>query len=379
MRYTVAATARQRCPAPAAIAAVRGVGHRHRPEWTLTTQLGEEELDLGDAALGVGRRLVGDEVALVLVAVELRTLFPLAQVLDRERMDAELRAGARIVPAARLGEAAPTAACPVRRDQPVELVDPIGRELLDAAVALAGQDGDRVQLGVGHGEQSVDRGTARHRAGTPKCARIRYHVIAATEIPMGWLPEPVERLLEVALVGELTVVGRNGRPITHPLIPLYHDGRDLPPLVDPVQQEARAHQARWTRLARHHRSGRDEGQPRPRHDPGHRADHRRRPALGLGAADPRPVAAEGAGDRRLPQGARRAARSSSSARSSRSRPSAACTGTADGPMRRPSRPGARAGGRLMAARRRRRRDRAPARARTRPATFERLASIRTWS
>lgn len=38
---------------------------------------------------------------------------------------------------------------------------------------------------------------------------------------MGWLPEPVERLLEVALVGELTVIGRNGRPITHPLIPLY--------------------------------------------------------------------------------------------------------------------------------------------------------------
>lgn len=43
---------------------------------------------------------------------------------------------------------------------------------------------------------------------------------------MGWLPEPVERLLDVALVGELTVVGRNGRPITHPLIPLY-DGEHL--------------------------------------------------------------------------------------------------------------------------------------------------------
>ena len=42
---------------------------------------------------------------------------------------------------------------------------------------------------------------------------------------MGWLPAPVERLLEVALVAELTVVGRNRRPITHPLIPLYHDGR----------------------------------------------------------------------------------------------------------------------------------------------------------
>jgi Pyridoxamine 5'-phosphate oxidase len=42
---------------------------------------------------------------------------------------------------------------------------------------------------------------------------------------MGWLPDPVERLLDVALVGELTVIGRNGRPITHPLIPLYHDGK----------------------------------------------------------------------------------------------------------------------------------------------------------
>jgi len=43
---------------------------------------------------------------------------------------------------------------------------------------------------------------------------------------MGWLPEPVEHLLEVALVGELTVIGRNGRPIAHPLIPLY-DGTQI--------------------------------------------------------------------------------------------------------------------------------------------------------
>jgi general stress protein 26 len=42
---------------------------------------------------------------------------------------------------------------------------------------------------------------------------------------MRWLPEPVERLLEAALVGELTVVGPDRRPITHPLIPLYLDGR----------------------------------------------------------------------------------------------------------------------------------------------------------
>ena len=43
---------------------------------------------------------------------------------------------------------------------------------------------------------------------------------------MGWLPAPVERMLEVALVGELTVIGRDGRPITHPLIPLY-DGEHV--------------------------------------------------------------------------------------------------------------------------------------------------------
>lgn len=42
---------------------------------------------------------------------------------------------------------------------------------------------------------------------------------------MGWLPEPVERLLEVALVGELTVIGRRGQPVTHPLIPLYDGER----------------------------------------------------------------------------------------------------------------------------------------------------------
>lgn len=43
---------------------------------------------------------------------------------------------------------------------------------------------------------------------------------------MGWLPDPVERLLEVALVGELTVIGHNGRPVMHPLIPLY-DGEKI--------------------------------------------------------------------------------------------------------------------------------------------------------
>ncbi len=38
---------------------------------------------------------------------------------------------------------------------------------------------------------------------------------------MGVLPEPVEELLNTALVGELTVIDDRGRPVTHPLIPLY--------------------------------------------------------------------------------------------------------------------------------------------------------------
>ena len=42
---------------------------------------------------------------------------------------------------------------------------------------------------------------------------------------MAPIPEPVERLLETALVGELTVVDNGGRPVTYPLIPLYDGDR----------------------------------------------------------------------------------------------------------------------------------------------------------
>jgi len=42
---------------------------------------------------------------------------------------------------------------------------------------------------------------------------------------MSTLPEPVERLLGAALVGELTVVDGAGRPVTYPLIPLYDGER----------------------------------------------------------------------------------------------------------------------------------------------------------
>jgi general stress protein 26 len=37
---------------------------------------------------------------------------------------------------------------------------------------------------------------------------------------MSWLPQPVIELLDRALVGELSVVRSDGRPITYPLIPL---------------------------------------------------------------------------------------------------------------------------------------------------------------
>lgn len=43
---------------------------------------------------------------------------------------------------------------------------------------------------------------------------------------MGALPEPVEEVLNRALVGEFTVVDPGGRPVTHPMIPLY-DGEKV--------------------------------------------------------------------------------------------------------------------------------------------------------
>jgi general stress protein 26 len=43
---------------------------------------------------------------------------------------------------------------------------------------------------------------------------------------MATMPDPVARLLESALVGELTVIDRRGRPVTYPLIPLW-DGEKV--------------------------------------------------------------------------------------------------------------------------------------------------------
>jgi general stress protein 26 len=42
---------------------------------------------------------------------------------------------------------------------------------------------------------------------------------------MATLPEPVTALLDAALVGELTVIDADGRPVTYPLIPLWDGER----------------------------------------------------------------------------------------------------------------------------------------------------------
>lgn len=43
---------------------------------------------------------------------------------------------------------------------------------------------------------------------------------------MSWIPDPVIGLIDTALVTELTVVRRDGRPITYPLIPMW-DGEKV--------------------------------------------------------------------------------------------------------------------------------------------------------
>src|SRR5687767_7443574 len=42
---------------------------------------------------------------------------------------------------------------------------------------------------------------------------------------MGALPQPAEDALKSALVCEFTVIGPKGRPITHPMIPLFDAGK----------------------------------------------------------------------------------------------------------------------------------------------------------
>ena len=142
---------------------------------------------------------------------------------------------------------------------------------------------------------------------------------------MATLPEPVEGLLEAALVGELTVVDVDRPPGHLPADPALRRRAHLPDLVDAVHTQARAHQGEPEGRAVDHRSRRRRRPDRPGDDPGRRPGHRGGPARRLGAAPP-DLGEEGAVDRLLPEGSGSPCRSSSSGRSSRSRRGERCTG-----------------------------------------------------
>ena len=138
------------------------------------------------------------------------------------------------------------------------------------------------------------------------CARLLVSVIRCQEPAMATMPEPVAELLDRALVGELTVIDANGRPVTYPLIPLW-DGERVYLTSSTLFSKKLEHiDANAKVSALDHRPGRGRRTDRSRDDPGRRPGDRRRPARRLGAA-PADLVGEGAGDHRVPQGAGRAA------------------------------------------------------------------------
>jgi general stress protein 26 len=65
-------------------------------------------------------------------------------------------------------------------------------------------------------------------ANVPGTATARQAAGAPDRVARGhdsWVPQPVHELLRIALVGELSVVRPDGRPVTYPLIPLWDGER----------------------------------------------------------------------------------------------------------------------------------------------------------
>ena len=123
---------------------------------------------------------------------------------------------------------------------------------------------------------------------------------------MATIPEPVTQLLDAALVGELTVVDGNGRPVTYPLIPLW-DGEKVYMTSSTLFSRKLEHIRGNPKVSLSITDpGRVGGAHRPRDDPGRRPGHRGGPARRLGATAP-DLGGEGTVDRLLPQGARGAA------------------------------------------------------------------------
>ena len=179
---------------------------------------------------------------------------------------------------------------------------------------------------------------------------MRYAVAVATPHPgasHGHHAHPRRRAARPALVGELTVVDANGRPVTYPLIPLYDGERDLPDVLDPVQPQARAHrrqpEGRRSRSPTRSRSAAGPTAPRSRATPG--SSRRTRTAAGSGCCR-----SGRRRSRRSSRSSRRASRCrcSSSGRSSRSR-HAASLYWSDGDAEPAGRHGLERGGRVMTA------------------------------
>ena len=123
---------------------------------------------------------------------------------------------------------------------------------------------------------------------------------------MSTLPAPIEELLDAALVGELTVVDATGHPVTYPLIPLY-DGERIyltsstlfSRKLEHIKGNPKVSLSITDPIAVGGRADRVD-------DPGRRPGDRGGPARRLGAPPP-DLGEEGAVDRVLPEGPRRAA------------------------------------------------------------------------
>ena len=130
---------------------------------------------------------------------------------------------------------------------------------------------------------------------------------------MAAMPEPVAKLLDAALVGELTVVDEAGRPVTYPLIPLW-DGERIyltsSSLFSRKLEHIRGNPKVSLSITDPVAVG---GAHRPRDDPGRGAGHRGGSARRLGAAAP-DLGEEGALDRLFPEGSGSPCRCSSSGR-----------------------------------------------------------------
>ena len=122
---------------------------------------------------------------------------------------------------------------------------------------------------------------------------------------MATIPEAVTQLLDAALVGELTVIDGNGRPVTYPLIPLW-DGEKIYMTSSSLFSRKLEHIRGNPKVSLSITEPVRRRGHRPRDDPGRRPGDRRGPARWLGATPP-DLGEEGAVDRLLPQGARRAA------------------------------------------------------------------------